>query len=116
MSFISFLGPESNKYNFFCSIFDWGTGAKLGFCQSRGTKGGSKLTALEWINGHDVALLMAACDDGTIKIWRHSTGMFSKEPVLVSAWHALTDMQSNARTNGEFFFNLIKIIIHFFND
>lgn len=46
---------------------------------------------------------MAACDDGTIKLWRPAAGMFSKEPVLVSAWHALTDMQANARTNGEFF-------------
>lgn len=71
------------------------------YCQSRGTKGGTKLTALEWVNGHDVALLMVASDDGTVKLWRPTNSLHTREPVLVSAWHALSDMVSNSRTNSK---------------
>lgn len=80
-------------------IWDWGTGAKLAYCASRGSKNlTTKISALEWVNGHDIALLMAASDDGTIKVWR-PTG---REPVLVSAWHALTDLQPSKANRKSF--------------
>lgn len=99
----------------FYSIWDWGTGAKIMYCQSRGTKGGTKLTALEWVNGHDVALLMVASDDGTVKLWRPTNSLHTREPVLVSAWHALSDMVSNSRTNSKcsvFYYNVTFVTYH----
>lgn len=85
-------------------IWDWGTGAKLAYCASKGSKNlTTKLTALEWVNGHDVALLMAASDDGTIKVWRPMYSPYNKGPVLVSAWQALTDLQP-AKSNCKYIF------------
>lgn len=45
------------------------------------------MTALEWVNAHDMAMLMVASDDGGIRLWRPNIGT-SREPLLVSAWQA----------------------------
>ncbi|XP_044734524.1 regulatory-associated protein of mTOR [Chrysoperla carnea] len=87
------------------SIWDWGTGAKLCYCQSRGTRSPvTRITSLEFLNGHDVALLLVASDDGTVKLWRPltvgSASVHSREPVLVTAWQALTDLQPSTRSNA----------------
>lgn len=47
------------------------------------------------MNGHDISLLMVASDDGTIKVWKPMITLTKREPVLISAWQALTDMQLN---------------------
>lgn len=89
-------------------IWDWGTGAKLAYCASRGSKNlTTKITALEWVNGHDIALLMVASDDGTVKVWRPTSSLNSREPVLVSAWQALTDLQPS-KSNRKLIFHLKK--------
>lgn len=77
----------------FFSIWDWGTGAKTTMYQSKSARVGiSKITALEWINGHDVALLLVAADDGSVRVFKPNIGI-SREPVLISAWQAFTDFK-----------------------
>lgn len=50
------------------------------------------MTALEWINGHDIAMLMVASDDGSVKLWKPNVGM-SREPSLISAWQAFGELK-----------------------
>lgn len=82
---------RNNKRNWECIIYriwDWGTGAKTTVCQNKSAKFlHSKVSALEWINGHDVAMLMVASDDGSIRVWRPNVGT-SRDPLLVTAWQA----------------------------
>jgi regulator-associated protein of mTOR len=74
-------------------IWDWGTGAKTTVCHNKSTKfSSSRITALEWINAHDAAMIMVASDDGSVKVWKPNTG-HSREPSLVSAWQALNDLK-----------------------
>jgi hypothetical protein len=125
-----------------CSVWDWGGGAsggsvsssgagssgsRLMHCSSRGPRpGASRITAVEFANGHDVSLLLAASDDGSLRVWRdyasiyspslysassvsssiHSAGFGSQTwPKLVSAWQALSDISQPAvaakGVNGE---------------
>lgn len=73
------------------AIWDWGTGAKTTVLQQKSAIRGrtSKVTALEWVNGHDLALLMVAADDGSIRVWRPNLG--NREPTLMSAWQAFSN-------------------------
>lgn len=55
----------------------------------------SRVTALQFINSHDVALLMAGSDDGSVRIWKNyfNYNMLGREPTLLTAWQALADAQ-----------------------
>lgn len=59
---------------------------------SRGNRP-SRITALEFINSHDVALLMVGSDDGSIRVWKNYYNMLGREPMLITAWQALGDQQ-----------------------
>lgn len=75
------------------AIFDWGTGAKTTSGQNKPTKIViSKITSLQWINSHDIGMLMVASDDGGIKLWRPNTGS-SREPTLITAWQAFSELK-----------------------
>ncbi|KAF7273223.1 hypothetical protein GWI33_014074 [Rhynchophorus ferrugineus] len=76
------------------AIWDWGTGAKTTVQHQKSAFRGriSKVTALEWINGHDLSLLAVAADDGSVRIWKPNVGT-SKEPTLTSAWQAFSDFK-----------------------
>lgn len=86
------------------SIWDWGTGAKTTFCQNKSSKtANSRVTAIEWINGHDLAMLMVAADDGSVRLWRPNVGN-SREPLLISAWQAFSELKpSDKKSAGEFY-------------
>lgn len=86
-------------------IWDWGTGAKTTVCQNKSSKMiSSKVTALEWINGHDIAMLMVASDDGSVKLWKPNVGM-SREPSLISAWQAFGELKpTEKRAAGKLYF------------
>nr|CAI5818767.1 unnamed protein product [Callosobruchus analis] len=96
------LPPSPNRGNYFSGRvlqryipqdMGLGTGAKTTLCQNRSTRmNHSKVTALEWINAHDTAMLMVAADDGTIKLWKPCEGT-AKGPTLISAWQAFTDLK-----------------------
>ncbi|KAG5867572.1 hypothetical protein JTB14_029792 [Gonioctena quinquepunctata] len=75
-------------------IFDWGTGAKTTTGQNKSSRNtSSKITALEWINSQDIAMLMVASDDGGLRLWRPNVGS-SREPSLISAWQAFNELKS----------------------
>ncbi|KAK5640922.1 hypothetical protein RI129_009469 [Pyrocoelia pectoralis] len=79
------------------AIWDWGRGAKISHCQSKSLKNSNgRITSLEWINGQDVALVMVASDDGSIKLWRPSG---SREPTLVCAWQAFNELMPSYKSN-----------------
>lgn len=77
------------------SIWDWGTGAQTTMCHNKSTKlPSSKITAMEWINGHDIGMLMVASNDGSVKLWRPNTGS-SRDPSLITAWEAFNTVKTN---------------------
>nr|CAD7603780.1 unnamed protein product [Timema genevievae] len=73
-------------------IWDWLSGAKLNYCNNRASRN-SRITSLDFINNHDVSLLLVGSDDGTIRVWSNYVSKQSQEPVLVTAWQALSDVQ-----------------------
>ncbi|KAK2586076.1 hypothetical protein KPH14_008365 [Odynerus spinipes] len=79
-------------------IWDCQSGAKLTYYASRGNRM-SRITALEFINAHDVTLLMAGSDDGSIRVWKNYSSALGRDPVLLTAWQALSDIQPSARTS-----------------
>ncbi|CAH1154387.1 unnamed protein product [Phaedon cochleariae] len=75
------------------AIFDWGTGAKTTSGQIKSSRSG-RVTSLEWINAHDVGMLMVGAEDGGVRLWRPDVGV-SREPKLVTAWQAVSDSKGN---------------------
>lgn len=53
------------------------------------SKMGIRITSLDFVNPHDVALLLVGSEDGGVRLWSNYT---SREPTLVTAWQALPDM------------------------
>ncbi|XP_063991237.1 regulatory-associated protein of mTOR isoform X1 [Diachasmimorpha longicaudata] len=88
----------ASKDNF--GIWDWHNSSKLTYCASKGNRTSSKLTALEFINGHDVSLLMAGSDDGSIRIWKNYCNVLGREPTLLTAWQALVDVQPPTKASS----------------
>uniref|UniRef100_A0AB74UMX4 Regulatory associated protein of mTOR n=1 Tax=Euwallacea interjectus TaxID=321055 RepID=A0AB74UMX4_9CUCU len=76
------------------AIWEWGTGAKTTVLQQKSAIKGrsSRITDLEWVNGHDLSLLLVAADDGSIRVWRPNVG--TREPSLVSSWQAFGNLKS----------------------
>lgn len=73
------------------------------YCQNKAAKG-SRITAMEFVNVHDVTLLLNGSDDGTVRLWSNYIPRDNKDPELVTAWHALPDVTpSNRSINGKFF-------------
>lgn len=74
------------------TVLDWGRGAKITQCHYNSTKTlYVKITAVEWVNGHDLALLLVAADDGSTKLFR-PPNLGSKEMTLIGAWQTFTDL------------------------
>jgi regulator-associated protein of mTOR len=101
----------------FCisSIWDWLSGCKLSYCSNRGSKA-SRITSLQFVNSHDVSLLLVGSDDGTMRLWNnYALTQQGHEPELVTAWQALADVQPVSRSlNGNLtalncILNLLKL-------
>ncbi|GBP30764.1 Regulatory-associated protein of mTOR [Eumeta japonica] len=73
----------ASKENF--GIWDWGTGAKL--CVGTWRRTAGRITALEYVNAHERALLAVASNTGALAIYRPAGS--GQEPQLVTAWRAL---------------------------
>jgi len=86
---------------YICSIWDWLSGSKTSYCSNRGSKA-SRITSLQFVNSHDVSLLLVGSDDGTVRLWNNYTLIQQgHEPGLVTAWHALADVSPVSRSlNG----------------
>ncbi|XP_067006454.1 regulatory-associated protein of mTOR isoform X2 [Anabrus simplex] len=80
-------------------VWDWYGGNKLSFCLNRASKG-SRITSLQFVNSHDSSLLMAASDDGSIRLWSNYALLQGKEPSLITAWMALPDVQLMGRLSS----------------
>lgn len=58
---------------------------------------------MQFVNEHDVSLLMTGSDDGTVRLWSNYVPRENREPELVTAWQALPDITpSNRSINGNF--------------
>ncbi|GFG29093.1 hypothetical protein Cfor_00263 [Coptotermes formosanus] len=78
--------------------WDWLSGCKLSYCSNRGSKA-SRITSLQFVNSHDVSLLLVGSDDGTVRLWNNYTlTQQGREPGLVTAWHALADVSPVSRS------------------
>lgn len=62
--------------------------------RSSSPSGNSRVTALEWVNGFDVSMILAGLDDGSCKLYKSYPG--AKEMSLVTAWQAYSNMASSA--------------------
>lgn len=78
---------------FFDSIWDWQINSKLTYHASRGLNRPSRISTLQFLNSHDVALLLAGSDDGSIRVWKNYYNKLGREPTLLTAWQALADLQ-----------------------
>lgn len=89
-------------------VWDYQNGTKLTFCASRGSKTKSRITALEFINSHDLSLLMAGSDDGSVRIWKNYSGTISRDPILLTAWQALADVQPATKTSNGMYWKILS--------
>lgn len=78
-------------------IWDWQGNTKLSYCNNRASKE-SRITSMEFVNSHDASLLLVASDDGSVRLWSNYNLVQSKEPLLVTAWQALSDVQLIGRS------------------
>lgn len=69
----------------------------------------ARVTSMEFVNGHDDALLLIGTDDGSCRIWRDfiRTSSRSASPVeesqgatLVTAWNGIAEMAPSTRCSG----------------
>ncbi|PSN48417.1 Regulatory-associated protein of mTOR [Blattella germanica] len=59
----------------------------------------SRITSLEFVNSHDVSLLLVGSDDGSIRLWNnYALTQQGREPGLITAWQALADVQPVSRS------------------
>lgn len=80
-------------------------------CDSKTASHQSLVSALEFVNSHDRALILAGSNDGCIRIWR-TPPADSKESRLVTAWQSLHDVTSNTfhhKTVGDNGFGLRSV-------
>lgn len=80
-------------------IWDWQSGSKLTYHTPRGSKTGSRITSVEFMNSHDVSLLMTGSDDGSVRVWKSYCNLMGREPTLLTAWQALADVQPASKTS-----------------
>ncbi|XP_063240592.1 LOW QUALITY PROTEIN: regulatory-associated protein of mTOR [Bacillus rossius redtenbacheri] len=73
-------------------MWDWASGAQLGQWSNHGARG-SRITSVQFVNGHDAALLLVGSDDGAVRLWGGG-----RDPGLVAAWHALADAPPVSRS------------------
>ena len=87
-----------------CSIWDWEQGIKLNNFRNLNPRY-SRITSMDFVNGHDQALILTGSDDGSVRVWRHYEEGDGLSPRLVTAWQALSDMlqSSKSRLSSEWF-------------
>ncbi|XP_022248946.1 regulatory-associated protein of mTOR-like [Limulus polyphemus] len=87
----------SNKDSY--SIWDWEQGLILSNFPN-GNPVNTRITAMDFLNSHDLALLLIGSDDGAVRVWRNFIGEEGKEPELVTAFQALSEMLPSPRGSG----------------
>nr|XP_061791704.1 regulatory-associated protein of mTOR isoform X2 [Nerophis lumbriciformis] len=78
-------------------FWDWEKGERLDYFYN-GNPRYSRITAMEYLNGHDCSLLLTATDDGALRVWKNFADQ--KNPEMVTAWQGLSDMLPTTRGAG----------------
>ncbi|XP_040042172.1 regulatory-associated protein of mTOR isoform X4 [Gasterosteus aculeatus] len=76
-------------------FWDWEKGERLDYFYN-GNPRYTRITAMEYLNGHDCSLLLTATDDGALRIWKNFADQ--KNPEMVTAWQGLSDMLPTTRS------------------
>nr|XP_015211492.1 PREDICTED: regulatory-associated protein of mTOR [Lepisosteus oculatus] len=79
-------------------FWDWEKGEKLDYFYN-GNPRYTRITAVEYLNGHDCSLLLTATDDGALRIWKNFADL-ERNPEMVTAWQGLSDMLPTTRGAG----------------
>lgn len=92
-----------------CTIWDWERSVRMAHFSNQQPKA-ARITSMEFINGHDDALLLIGADDGSCRIWRDfvrpapRSSVSSEDCVagadLVSAWKCIAEMTPSTRCSG----------------
>ncbi|CAO3689045.1 unnamed protein product [Rhizopus stolonifer] len=78
-------------------VWDWKTGTPLSVIDNH-NPAHSRITDMKFLNEEDEALLLTGSDDGVVRLYKNYD---QEQPVLVSSWRALKDMEkSNSRQSG----------------
>uniref|UniRef100_A0A3Q4HI52 Regulatory associated protein of MTOR, complex 1 n=1 Tax=Neolamprologus brichardi TaxID=32507 RepID=A0A3Q4HI52_NEOBR len=75
-------------------FWDWEKGERLDYFYN-GNPRYTRITSMEYLNGHDCSLLLTATDDGALRIWKNFADQ--KNPEMVTAWQGLSDMLPTTR-------------------
>ncbi|KAJ8002039.1 hypothetical protein DPEC_G00175660 [Dallia pectoralis] len=75
-------------------FWDWEKGERLDYFYN-GNPRYTRVTAMEYLNGHDCSLLLTATDDGALRIWKNFADQ--RNPEMVTAWQGLSDMLPTTR-------------------
>ncbi|XP_028828569.1 regulatory-associated protein of mTOR isoform X3 [Denticeps clupeoides] len=78
-------------------FWDWEKGDRLDYFYN-GNPRYTRITAMEYLNGHDCSLLLTATDDGALRIWKNFADQ--RNPEMVTAWQGLSDMLPTTRGAG----------------
>lgn len=94
----------------FYSVWDWERSVRLVHFNNQQQPRAARITSMEFVNGHDDALLLIGADDGSCRIWRDfirtgsrlSSGTVedSSAVSLVSAWNCIAEMTPSTRCSG----------------
>ena len=102
-----------NEINGNCRMWDWERSVRMAHFSNQQPKA-ARITSMEFINGHDDALLLIGADDGSCRIWRDfvrpgmratSTSCSLEDNALpgaqlVSAWNCIAEMTPSTRCSG----------------
>ncbi|EFX77206.1 hypothetical protein DAPPUDRAFT_248021 [Daphnia pulex] len=93
-----------------CTVWDWERSVRLVHFNNQQQPRAARITSMDFVNGHDDALLLIGADDGSCRIWRDfiRTGSRSANAVvedhtgvsLVSAWNCIAEMAPSTRCSG----------------
>lgn len=83
------------------SIWNWDQGVRINYLVNNNPKV-SRITSMDFLNAHDLTLLLTGTDDGSVRVWRNIEGEHhgDKSLEMVTAWQALSGMLPSTRGSG----------------
>ncbi|XP_031551677.1 regulatory-associated protein of mTOR-like [Actinia tenebrosa] len=82
------------------SVWNWEKGMLLNYFVNNNRKQ-SRITSMEFLNAHDLTLLLTGTDDGSVRVYRHHGRENGQKKVeMVTAWQALSGMLPSTRGSG----------------
>ncbi|CAG8490380.1 572_t:CDS:2 [Paraglomus occultum] len=80
------------------SVWDWQNHIRVNTFSNCNPRH-SSISALKFINEHDVSMLLVGSNDGTVRIWRDYTSI-QRTTELVTSWRAIPDLLSSNQRIG----------------